>query len=61
MDNQIVIYKSKDGSISLDVNLKDENVWLTQSQMINLFEKDQSVVSRALLHEPLFWQVNATL
>jgi len=46
MDNQIIIYKSKDGSISLGVNVKDENIWLTQSQITNIFEKDQAVVSR---------------
>jgi hypothetical protein len=40
MENQIAIYKSKDGSINLDVSIKDENAWLTQSQMTALFEKD---------------------
>jgi len=44
--NQIVIYQTKDGQTAVDVNLSQETVWLTQSQMVNLFKRDQSVISR---------------
>lgn len=43
---EIVIYRAKDGRTSLEVNLHQETVWLTQSQMIDLFQRDQSVISR---------------
>lgn len=43
---EIVIYRAKDGRTSLEVNLHQETVWLTQAQMINLFQRDQSVISR---------------
>ena len=46
MQNAIEIYKSPDGSIQLDVKLENETVWLTQSQMAELFGKDQSVIAR---------------
>ena len=42
----IAIYKSKDGTIRLDVQLEEETVWLTQAQMCDLFGRDQSVISR---------------
>ncbi len=42
---EIVIYKAKDGKTSLDVNLKEETVWLSQVQMSQLFAKDRRTVS----------------
>ena len=46
MQNAIEIYKSPDGTIQLDVKLENDTVWLTQSQMAELFGKDQSVIAR---------------
>ena len=46
-DNQsIVIYTTEDNVISLDVKLENDTVWLSQSQMATLFDKDQSVIAR---------------
>jgi len=42
----IIIYSSNDGKISFNVNVLDENVWLTQKQMAELFDRNQSVISR---------------
>ena len=42
----IVLYQAEDGQATLDVQLKDETVWLTQAQMADLFQRDQSVISR---------------
>ena len=36
---QIVIYQAEDGQTELDVQLKEETVWLTQKQMAILFDK----------------------
>ena len=44
--NQIEIYRSADGNIELNVKLENDTVWLTQSQMAELFGKDQSVIAR---------------
>ncbi|MDO8573238.1 MAG: RhuM family protein [Candidatus Daviesbacteria bacterium] len=44
--NQIIIYKSDDGKAKVEVHFEDENVWLTQAQMSELFERDQSVISK---------------
>ena len=45
-DQKIVIYQTEDGKTQIDVRLENETVWLTQAQMAELFEKDQSVVAR---------------
>ena len=44
-NKEIAIYKSKDGKIKLDVNLKEETVWLTQAQMSDLFGKSRTTVT----------------
>lgn len=43
---EIVLFETEDKSISLPVAVENETVWLTQAQMITLFERDQSVISR---------------
>lgn len=45
-DNKIVIYQTSDGQTSIDVKLENETVWLSQAQMAELFQKDQSVIAR---------------
>ncbi len=42
----IAIYQTADGSIATEVRLEGETVWLTQAQMVTLFQRDQSVISR---------------
>ena len=42
---EIVLYKSEDGNIKVDVLLQDETVWLTQSQMSELFQKSTSTIN----------------
>lgn len=44
--NEIVIYKSDDGSTSFDVRLTEETVWLNLMQLAELFQCDKSVISR---------------
>ncbi|MBO4581558.1 MAG: virulence protein RhuM/Fic/DOC family protein [Bacteroidales bacterium] len=45
-DDQIVIYKTEDGQTLIDVRLENDTVWLTQSQMAELFNKDRTVITR---------------
>ena len=42
---EIVLYQSEDGQAALDVHLKNETVWLTQAQMVELFQRDKRTVS----------------
>ncbi len=45
-DNKIIIYQAEDGQTQIDVRLENDTVWLTQAQMAELYQKDQSVVAR---------------
>lgn len=42
--NEIILFEGQ--NVRLEVNLKDETVWLTQEQMSNLFEKDRTVITK---------------
>jgi hypothetical protein len=46
LGGEVVLYSTPDGSMSLDVRLKQDTVWLTQAQMVRLFNRNQSVISR---------------
>jgi len=43
---EIILYQTSDGTINLDVRLENETIWLTQAQMVILFGRDQSVISK---------------
>ena len=43
--SEMVIYKSEDGNIKVDVLFEDETVWLTQQQICELFGKSRSTIS----------------
>lgn len=45
MTSEILIYQNPDGNIKIDVRLQEETVWLTQSQMGQLFGKDKRTIS----------------
>ena len=45
-EESIVVYRSADNAVQLDVQLADETVWLTQAQMAELYQKDRTVITR---------------
>lgn len=44
MKNEIVLFENQD--IKLEVNMKDETVWLSLEQLAELFDRDRTVISR---------------
>ena len=42
---EIILYRAKEGDISMDVLIENETVWLTQSQMGVLFEKGRTTIN----------------
>ena len=42
---EIIIYETKDGETSIDVRMEEETVWLTQAQMVDLFQTTKQNVS----------------
>jgi len=44
-EGEIILYQSEN-STQLEVRIENETVWLTQAQMVELFQRDVSVISR---------------
>ena len=44
MKNELIIFENQ--NIKLEVNMQDETVWLTQSQMAQLFDRDVKTISK---------------
>ena len=45
-NNEIVLFESRDGAVTLPVKVDFETVWLTQAQIAQLFGKDRTVIGR---------------
>lgn len=48
--SEIVIYQTEDGMTKIDVRLEDETVWLTQAEMVELFQSSKSNISEHIKH-----------
>lgn len=46
MDNEIIIYQTANNTIEVQLDGNNDTVWLNQSQLVDLFERNQSVISR---------------
>ena len=44
-NSEILIYQTEDGKIKIDVRIESETVWLTQSQMVELFQTTKQNIS----------------
>jgi hypothetical protein len=47
-DNQITVYQTPDGEINIEVMYADENLWMPQKRIAELFNVDRSVVTKHL-------------
>ena len=43
--NEILMYQTEDGQTKIEVKMEDETVWLTQAQMVNLFQTTKQNIS----------------
>jgi hypothetical protein len=48
LDNQITVYQTPDGKINIEVLYANENIWLPQKRIAELFDIDRSVVTKHL-------------
>ena len=46
MENQLILYQTEDGETRIQVSMQNNTIWLTQGQLVDLFQRDQSVISR---------------
>ena len=44
MKNEIILFENQ--NVKLEVNMKDETVWLSIEQMAKLFDRDRTVITR---------------
>lgn len=47
-NKELVLFTLPDGNVTIDVQLNNENVWLSLNQLSTLFDRDKSVISRHL-------------
>ena len=45
---EVVLYRAPDGTVTVDVRLERETIWLNLNQMADLFARDKFVISRHL-------------
>ena len=45
IENNILIYESKDGSVKVDVNVQNDDVWLSQELMAKLYDTTKQNIS----------------
>ena len=43
--NELVLFEAQDGSVKLNVTIAEETVWLTQAQMVQLFDVSKQNIS----------------
>ena len=50
MNSKLIVYQNPDGNIKINVRLEEETVWLTQDQMVTLFDKRRSTVAEHIVN-----------
>jgi len=45
MTNEIIIYQDNEQSVRLEVRIEEDTVWLTQAQMVELFQSTKQNIS----------------
>ena len=47
---EVVIYQTEDGDTKIDVRFVDETVWLTQAQLVELYQSSKANISEHIKH-----------
>jgi len=45
-NNQLIIYQTEDGRVKIETHFENETVWLTQTQIGELFQRDRTVITK---------------
>ena len=53
--SDLIMYQTEDGLTKIEVEFDNENAWLTQAQMVELFQTSKSNISEKA---KLWWRVN---
>ena len=49
-NTEIIMYQSEDGATKIDVRMENDTVWLTQAQMMALFQSSKANISEHIKH-----------
>lgn len=47
---EIIIYQADDGQTKIDVRFEEETVWLTQAQLVELYQSSKANISEHIKH-----------
>ena len=47
-ENKLILYKDEEGRVSLNTRFADEDVWLTQAQLVEIYQSSKSNISEHL-------------
>lgn len=45
-NNKLIIYQTEDGEVKIETHFENETVWLNQTQVSELFQKERSVITK---------------
>lgn len=45
-DGKLIIYKSKTGEVKISTHFKNESIWLSQKEIVDLFDTERSVITK---------------
>ena len=48
--SEIILYQTEDGSTKINVRLNENSVWLTQNDLVELFQSSKSNISEHIKH-----------
>jgi hypothetical protein len=55
---EVIIYQAADGQTAIDVKLENDTVWLTQNQIVDLFESSKANISEHITHIVVSGELN---
>jgi hypothetical protein len=44
-ENKLILYKDDEGKVNVNVRFADEDVWLTQAQLVEIYQSSKSNIS----------------
>ena len=49
-ENKLILYKDDEGRVSVNTRFADEDVWLTQAQLVEIYQSSKSNISEHIKH-----------
>ena len=56
-ENKLILYKDEEGRVSVNTRFADEDVWLTQAQLVEIYQSRQVKYQRT--HQTYFLRIRS--